>query len=328
MIVTQKIIGRFLSVLLACSMALPAIAQQSRLYDLPADGEDLIGSRQQVRANAKDTLIDIARRYRVGYDSIRGANPTVDAWLPREGAAIALPTQTLLPAGMRQGVVINVSEMRLYYYLPAKGDLPPQVAVMPVSIGRGDWNTPLAEARVTRKAKDPSWYPPQSIRDEHAANGDILPKKIEGGPDNPLGRYALYLNLPGYLIHGTNREFGIGMQVTHGCMRLYPEDIEYLFERVPVGTPVKIVHQRIKLGWSKGTLYLEVYPPLDGEHISHEVDREIVRGVIDVETQKLNAAFTLDWDQVQLVLLEASGVPEPIGYVEATAEQQGRIVKE
>ncbi|HET8711966.1 MAG TPA: L,D-transpeptidase family protein, partial [Spongiibacteraceae bacterium] len=163
---------------LLCLVAFYTVAafSQAEVYRLPPPGEDLVGSLATVQAGPEDTLIDIARAQGLGYDEIRAANPAVDSWMPREGTTVVLPKMHLLPMAPREGIVINVSEMRLYYYpKPKKGEAP-TVEVYPVSIGRGDWNTPLVTTRVTGKVKNPTWTPPKSIREEHAADGDPLPK--------------------------------------------------------------------------------------------------------------------------------------------------------
>lgn len=294
-----------------------------RLYALPQPGDDLIGELMTAVAYPDDTMVSIAHRYRVGYNAIRSANPAVDAWLPRSASVVVLPTRQLLPMAEREGIVVNVAEMRLYYFIGETADAPARVAVFPVSVGRGDWSTPLAMSRVTRKAKDPNWYPPESIRAEHAAAGNELPRVVPGGPDNPLGRHALYLNLPGYLLHGSNKQFGIGMQVTHGCLRLYPEHIAYLYEQVPVGTPVRLVHQRFKLGWSEGVLYLEVHPPLDGEVTSLQVDLELLTIKVSEFIRQRTAQqeesgvldYPVDWERARLAVIEAAGIPVAIGPV-------------
>ena len=195
--------------------------------------------------------------------------PHVDPWLPGEGTKIVIPTQFVLPRAPNRGIVVNVAELRLYYF-PAASSVAPEgtlagsrrVITHPISIGRMDWSTPLGTTSVTGKVANPSWTPPQSIRDEHAARNDILPRVVPAGPDNPLGKHALRLGLPGYLIHGTNKPSGVGMRVTHGCIRMFPEDIEALFKTVPAGTPVMIVNQPYKLGWTADGLYLEAHPPL------------------------------------------------------------------
>ncbi len=279
---------------------------------MPPAGSDLVGGLVTVQAGPEDTLIDIARKYGLGYDEIRAANPAVDSWMPREGTSVILPKLHLLPMAPREGIVINVSEMRLYYYpKPKKGEAP-TVEIFPVSIGRGDWNTPLVTTRISSKVVDPVWTPPKSIKEEHAAEGDPLPNVVKAGPDNPLGKYALRMTLPSYLIHGTNKEFGIGMQVTHGCMRLYPEHIERLYRTVPVGTPVRIVNQRYKAGWHQGVLYMEVHPPLEGPH--GEKGRGKTPMVEALTSATKNApAYAINWDRVDELDLESTGIPGAVG---------------
>ncbi|MEL6868775.1 MAG: L,D-transpeptidase family protein [Pseudomonadota bacterium] len=235
---------------------------RAEVFPLPPADVDVIGAVTTVRATAADTFVDIARRHGLGYNDMVRANPDVDPWLPGEGTQIMLPTQFVLPDAPRRGVVLNLPEYRLYYFLPAKGKAPARVMTFPISIGRMDWETPLGKTRVVAKSERPSWYPPESIRKEHAEAGDPLPRVVPPGPDNPLGDYALRLGLPGYLIHGTNRPAGVGMRVTHGCIRMFPEDIAVFFASLPVGTPVRIVNQPVKLGWLNDALYVEAHVPL------------------------------------------------------------------
>lgn len=296
----------------SCVLCFVVAYAQADIYRLPPPGDDLVGGLETVQAGPEDTLIDIARAHGLGYDEIRAANPAVDSWMPRQGTTVVLPKLYLLPMAPREGIVINVSEMRLYYYpKPQKGEAP-TVEIYPVSIGRGDWNTPLVTTRVTGKVKNPTWTPPKSIREEHAADGDPLPKVWPAGPDNPLGLYALRMSLPSYLIHGTNKEFGIGMQVTHGCMRLYPEHIERLFRTVPVGTPVRIVNQRYKAGWHQAALYLEVHPPLEGPHAEEGRGKTPMVEALTAAT-KLMPNYQIDWERVDELDLESTGIPGPVG---------------
>jgi L,D-transpeptidase ErfK/SrfK len=237
---------------------------QAQLYSLPPDGGDLVGREETINVTTEETLADVARQYKVGHVEIRLANPDVEFWLVRPGTEVILPKRHILPQAKRDGLVLNVPEMRLYYFpRPCAADADCPVLTYPVSIGQQDWNTPLGTTRVTAKVPNPTWRPPESIRKEAAANGKYLAAEIPPGPDNPLGAYALYLDLPGYRIHGTNRPFGVGMRVTHGCVRMYPEDIESLYDMVRVGTKVQIVNQPVKFGWADGTLFMEVHPPLD-----------------------------------------------------------------
>ncbi len=258
----QTIVGTFGLVLLLSAIG-PASAEQ---FALPAEDNDVIGVTITVQAEASDTLLDIARRHGVGYEEITNANPGVDPWLPGAGTVVTVPKQRILPRAPRTGIVINLPEHRLYWYQPAAAGKPPVVWTFPVSIGKMDWHTPLGVTRVVAKVKNPTWTPPKSVRDEHAKNGDILPAVVPAGPDNPLGLFALRLGIPGgaYLIHGTNKPAGVGMQVTHGCMRLYPEDIETLYGLVPVNAPVMIVNQPYKWGWHDGQLLIEVHPAIAG----------------------------------------------------------------
>ncbi len=235
-------------------------------YPMPAPGNDLIGQPLLVTASRSETLLDIARAHRTGQEEILLANPAVDRWLPKEGDPVWIPNEFILPEARRKGLVLNLPEMRIYHFHPAVGDAPAVVDTYPASIGRMDWRTPLGETRLIRKQRNPSWYPPESVKQEAVAQGERLPDVIPPGPDNPLGAYALRLGVPGYLIHGTNKPYGVGMRVTHGCVRLLPEDIEELFGRVRVGTPVQILNQPVKTGWQDGVLYVEVHPPLDEDH--------------------------------------------------------------
>ena len=232
-------------------------------YPLPPAGNDLIGELQLVRASRSETLLDIARTHDVGQEEIRLANSVVDRWLPGEGEPVMIPSHYILPDARRQGLVLNLPEMRIYHFRAAVGSTPGAVDTYPVSIGRMDWKTPLGGTRIIRKQPNPSWHPPESVRQEAAAEGEAVPEMVPPGPDSPLGAYALRLGLPGYLIHGTNKPYGVGMRVTHGCVRLLPEDIAELFDRVAVGTPVQILNQPVKTGWQDGVLHVEVHPPLD-----------------------------------------------------------------
>lgn len=275
---------------------------------LPPSDVDLVGQVQVVAARYEDTLLDIARRGGLGYTEIKMANRGVDPWMPGEGVQVVLPTQHILPRAPRQGIVINLPEMRLYYYLPAQGDVR-QVVTYPISIGRFDWRTPLGVTNISQKVANPSWTPPESIRIEHAAKGDILPPVVPAGPDNPLGQFALRLGVPGYLIHGTNKPYGIGMRVTHGCLRLYPEDIAALFGQVAPGLRVNFVSQPFKVGQAFGVTYLEVHHPLREEQGRKAgALGEIARQLADLGV----ATADVDWDAVRQELARPTGMPVPI----------------
>ena len=249
-----------LTLFLILSISTPVLAET---FDLPSQHFGVIGSMRTVQSTYEDTLLDIARRANIGQNQMERVNPDIDRWIPGEGTLITIPSHYVLPRAQRKGVVLNLPEMRMYYFPPKKAGEPAQVQTYPISIGRRDWATPLGMTTITSKKKDPSWRPPESIRREHAEKGDPLPRVVPAGPDNPLGAYAMRLGMPSYLIHGTNKPLGVGMRVSHGCIRMLPEDIEHLFSQLPVGTPVNIVNQPVKAGWYGGKLYLEVHPPLE-----------------------------------------------------------------
>lgn len=289
-----------------------AAAEFRQHFTLPEPGNDLVGETHTVTTSAEDTLVDLAERYRLGYNLLRSANPDVDAWLPGEGTPVLLARHAILPDAPREGIVVNVAEMRLYHYGAASKDEEGKVGVYSISVGRGEWSTPITQTRLTGKVKDPVWYPPESIRAEHAARGDVLPRQVPAGPDNPLGQHLLMLGIPSYFIHGTNRKYGIGMQVTHGCIRMFPVDIAELYGNTSNNIPVTIVNQTIKAGWQDGQLYLEIHPALEGSDSAGPpgmtaVVRKLIAATRDFPQTEI------DWDKVEMVAAEANGLPIAVG---------------
>jgi len=238
---------------------------QAVVFSMPRDANDLVGQDGTDKVSAEDTLLDIARRHDLGYNEIVAANPGIDPWLPPVGAAVTIPTRFILPNAPRSGIVINLAEMRLYFYRSAAPGRAATVMTFPVGIGQYGWETPLGRTRVVGKRRHPAWTVPESIRADSLAHGEPLPRVVPPGPDNPLGDYAIRLGLPGYLIHGTNKPFGVGRRVSHGCIRMYPEDIAVLFAQVTTGTAVRIVDQPYKVGRKNGMLYLEAHEAVDSE---------------------------------------------------------------
>ncbi|RME33210.1 MAG: LysM peptidoglycan-binding domain-containing protein [Gammaproteobacteria bacterium] len=302
--------------LLAPLFLLTPLAARADHFLLPAGEGAVIGRVERVTTSRSDTLSDIAREHGVGYREITLANPGIDPWLPGEGTSVVVPGRYVLPDAPRHGIVINIPEMRLYFYPPA-GEGPAEVVTYPISIGRQDWRTPLGETRIVAKRANPAWYPPESIRREHAEKGDPLPRVVPAGEDNPLGAYALKLAMPGYLLHGTNKPYGLGMRVSHGCIRLYPRHIEELFNQVQVGTPVTLVNQPIKAGWLGDELYLEVHPPL-------EEDREQFRDrysiAIDAVLRASSRLPVIDWRALERVVGQSDGIPAVIGHAREPVE--------
>ncbi len=271
------------------------------------DGQDVVGEIQVIRVTYKDTFVDIARTYGLGFDELVAANPGIDPWLPGEGTSIILPTRFVLPVAAREGLVLNVATKRLFYYPAAEDGRPSIVETYPIGIGRAGWETPTGDTMIVSKARDPVWFVPKSVREEHLAAGDPLPKQVPPGPDNPLGHYVLGLGIAGYLIHGTNKPAGVGMRVSHGCIRLYPENIEHLFERIDIGSRVRIVNQPFLYGWQGGDFLLEAHAPLV------EDDRDWFRSLLVRARSGLVDNFEdtveIDDDRIQTIAEAQRGFP-------------------
>ena len=301
--------------LLAAALACPPAAAENFL--LPGSTVTIVGEAHWVAADRRESLLDVARRNGLGFADMQQANPDVDMWVPKDGARVLLPTAFVLPNAPRRGVVVNIAEYRLYFYFREQGQ--DMVATFPISIGRMDWKTPLGDWKITRKRTRPTWRPPRSIIAEYAADGEVLPRVVPPGPDNPLGDYAINLSAPGYLIHGTNRPRGVGMQVTHGCLRMLPEDIEWLFPQVSPGLPVAIVNQPVKVGWRDGRLYVEVHRPLE-EPSAEAMDAFV--GRLNASAQA--ARVELDVQAMRRALIERKGVPVAISPAMETVRTAAR----
>ncbi|MDE0175277.1 MAG: L,D-transpeptidase family protein [Defluviicoccus sp.] len=289
--------------------ALLAAALAGAAENTPAPGTSayppMIGKAIRYRAKHEDTLIRLPRRFNVGYTELRAANPHVDPWLPGAGTEILVPTAHIVPEADRKGLVLNLGDQRLYYFKPDGRT----VASFPVGIGMEGWSTPTGRTKVVRKQKRPTWYVPKSIRAERP----YLPKVVPPGPDNPLGSHALYLGWQSYLVHGTNKPYGIGRRASHGCVRLYPEDIERLFGEIPVGTPVTVVDQPVKIAWVEGELMLEAHPTQTqadqveaGDRMARESAPEVAYRLIYAARKK---AGRLDWPLIRRTLKRRSGLP-------------------
>ncbi|MGZ8143993.1 MAG: L,D-transpeptidase family protein [Methylosarcina sp.] len=271
------------------------------------DGQSMVGQLAAVNTQENDTLSDIARHYGLGFNDISIANASISPWTPATGSRVLLPLQFILPDAPRKGIVLNLANMRLFYY-PKKE--PGKLYTYPVGIGRQGWHTPMGLTRIAEKTANPSWHVPPSIHREHALKGDTLPSVVRSGPDNPLGLYAMRLAIPGYLIHGTNKPYGIGMQISHGCVQLYPEDIEVLFKKASVGLPVRIVHQPYLAAWDRDMLYLEAHEPLPKWASSKKkLQKQLLKQLHKISDKK---GVVVDWKKVENILSRADGVPTPI----------------
>jgi L,D-transpeptidase ErfK/SrfK len=294
---------------------------QATVYPLPTNDNPVVGGDQTAVTVYEDTLYDLARKFSLGSEELIRVNPSVDPWIPGADKTLVIPNTHILPPGPREGIVVNLPEHRLYYYpKPKRGEMA-QVITYPVSIGKMDWRTPLGLTHVIQKIKNPVWYPPESVRKEHAAAGDPLPPKVPSGPDNPLGLFAMRLAAGNgtYLIHGTNNPIAVGLAVTHGCIRMYPDDVEALFPLVPVGTPVRLINEPLKVAWVEGELLLEAHPPVDAEGQSFEPDLDQFSDLLKKAVGDNTVA--IHWDYAREVLAKANGVIATVG-LEADLSQE------
>ncbi len=294
--------------------ALP-VPQATHKFVLDPKGGDVVGYVQRTVVGKDDTLPDIARRFDVGYEEMLLANPGVDPWLPGAGREVVVPTQFVLPAAPHSGVVVNVAAMRIYYFPPHKAGEPQIVYTHPIGIGKVGWKTPEGSTRIVARQKDPVWVVPKSVREEHSEDGETLPEKVPPGPDNPLGQYMFRLGWPSYLIHGTNKPYGVGMRSSHGCMRLYPEDIAVLFDLVPIGTKVTVVNQPYVFGWRDGTLYLQAYAVMQDDPRAWDKDRKRLLGRLlapKLARKVADHAADIDWDRVAELARHPRGIPVPV----------------
>jgi len=268
---------------------------------------DTVGVLRTAKSKHEDVVFDIARKNKLGILEVLAANPGLDPWLPGQGTRIILPSVHVLPKAPREGILVNVAELRLYYF---KSGLLQMTA--PIGIGREGYKTPRGVTKVVKKQKDPTWYLTPSERVDHPE----LPAAVPPGPDNPLGAYALRLGWPSYLIHGTNTPDGVGQWSSRGCIRMYPEDVERLYNTAPIGTVVRVVDQPLKLGLREGELFLQVHPtPKDFDELS--LERNPVTQVLSDEKAWIKKeagprAAQLDWDAVQKALALPTGIPVQI----------------
>lgn len=270
----------------------------------PAVADGMIGETAAYRIAGDESLLDIARTFDLGYVELLAANPDLDPWRPGAGALVILPTGHLLPVAPRTGLVINLGDFRLYYF-PRRGD----PMSMPIGSAADPYPEPLGTGRVRGKRENPTWVPPPTVRAERLD----LPAAVGPGPDNPLGAFALDLSWPAYAVHGTNKPDGVGRRVSHGCIRLYPGDIARLYPLVPLGTPVTIIDQPVKIGWVDDQLYLEAHPSRrQADQIEHAgtFEPEIVPGLYSMVADAAGQEYQrIDWNLVDEIMASRTGLP-------------------
>lgn len=294
------------SFLLAFGLSFSTLSY-SAVYPLPAPGDDVVGKLQWTQSKPGDNFSILGRRYDVGYYELIEANPGVDPTLPNPGTIVVIPTRYVLPNAPREGIVVNLAELRIYYY-PLHQNI---VVTYPVGIGREGWQTPEGGTTVIAKVVNPTWVVPPDIKADRLSHGIKLPDKVTPGPDDPLGGYALYLGFPGYRIHGTNDNSGIGRRSSSGCIRMWPEDVETLFDFVKTGSKVRVVNDAYKAGWSHGKLYLESHVPLQEQQSKLAGNNAPIMEVITLATAKHRA--DINWSQANKIASGLNGMPIPIG---------------
>ena len=308
----------------------------THLFSIGSADDEVVGQLQTTKVMGEDTLPDIARRFNLGYEEIARANPGVDPWVPGEGREIVLPTQFVLPDAPHEGLVINLAQLRVFYFPKMKEGEPQTVITHPIGIGKVGWQTPEGTTKVTGKRTNPTWVPPVSVRKEHKEAGDPLPAKVPPGPDNPLGAYAMTLGWPSYLIHGTNKPYGVGLRSSHGCMRFYPEDIGELYEKIPVGTKVTVVNQPFVFGWHEGALYVQAFPVMEDDQREHPkaADTLLNAAISDEMWQKVKYhGSAVDLELVNSLVASPRGIALPVskpkmtidGYVTTARHVENRV---
>lgn len=287
------------------------LPQDTHRFVLESDTQDIVGAVQITEASKDDTLPDIARRFNVGYEEIVLANPGVNPWLPGAGRKVVVPTQFVLPNAPRDGVVINLAAMRLFYYPKRAPGEPQMVYTHPIGVGKVGWKTPEGTTKIVSRQANPTWRPSAAVRREHAENGDPIPAVVPPGPDNPLGKFKFNLGWTSYLIHGTNKPYGVGLRSSHGCIRLYPEDIAVLFEAVPIGTAVHVVNQPFLFGWRDDQLHLQSYAVLEDDARGWQKGRETrLPKLLSKRLQQQLAAgkVVVDWQAVAALSQQPRGM--------------------
>jgi L,D-transpeptidase ErfK/SrfK len=293
---------------LAGATALAACASHSGRAAAEFKTGDLIGEPTFYLTRGDETLLDIAMARNLGVPEISAVNPGVDPWVPAAETLLTLPTQFLLPDAPRKGIVVNYGDLRLYHFMRDGS-----VDTYAIGVGRDGFELKMGQTKIVRKKELPTWYPTESTLRDKPWVGTVVPP----GPDNPLGLYAMYLGWPTYLIHGTNKPYGVGRRVSRGCIRMYPDGVARLFPQIAVGTPVTAVNQLVKLGWQNGELYLEAQPDFAQLDELEEMQGISPRPPTPEDRQLIldragPEAFRIDWPLAEAELVRRRGIPVQI----------------
>lgn len=322
---------RWLATLMFFSLLLPAAPASALRFELPEDGSTVVGAPKKVIPQGRNTLLDIARHFELGYHEITLANPKVDVWVPEVHGEIVIPTQFILPPKPWTGVIINIPQRRLFYFpKPAKGEKP-AVITFPISIARDGWSTPLGDTKIVGKHKDPAWWVPKSIREEHKAAGDEnFPEYFPPGPNNPMGMLAVGLGFKSIFIHGTNKPWGLGMRTSHGCLHLYPENAVTFFDLIAVGEAVRVIDEPVLVGVKGRQLVMAHYEAIAEYDTSQQ---PMTRAVVALAPYLQRAvqprarpedpapvSHDVDWDRVKQVLAQYQVLPVSVSPAGDTLE--------
>lgn len=276
-------------------------------YSIPR-GSNIIGQIKEISAPWGYDLFRVGHKYSIGFHEMHEANPHVNPWHPN-GKKIIIPTQYILPKHDKNinDIVINLPELRMYYF-PKGSDV---VYTYPIGIGKSAFPTPEAvNAKIITKRKNPTWTVPDSVKKEWEKKGQKIVDSVDAGPQNPLGDYAMNLSVHGYLIHGTNDPIGVGLRISHGCIRMYPEDVRSLFNMVSIGTTVHIKNDIYKVGYdNSGDLYLEAHKPLSED--KYDKPREIAE--LKSKLKDSYGGYNINWETVNYVIDNPTGIPVKIG---------------
>lgn len=273
-----------------------------------SDQSNIIGMVKSIETKWGDTLPTVGRRHSMGGEEMEDANPGIDYWQPKVGTRLLIPSRFVLPNAPREGIVVNLAEMRLYYFHPDTN----KVTTFPVAIGKAGWHTPLGETNIVRKRKNPTWVVPQSIQEDRRKNNMPVFKTMPPGPKNPLGDYAMNLGFKNIVIHGTPWPLGVGLRSSHGCLRMMPEHIEQLYHMVDVGTKVNLIYQPNKIGFDGRQVYLEIHEDF---HQELNQNKQPIAHQFKEASTVLNKQFNIDWKKVLDHVDNKSGYPLPVGHI-------------
>lgn len=279
----------------------------SATFDVPPANKSLIGKIEYRNTGSDDSITKLQERYDLGFNAIERANPQINPAKPLSYGEVKLPTQHLLPNEVREGIIVNLPEMRMYYFIPGTS----KVATYPIGIGRIGKTIPLATATITKKVKDPMWVPTEDIRAFNITQGVILPQIMPPGPDNPLGPYAIYTSIPTYLIHSTIFPESIGKRASFGCIRMFESDIQDFFPSIEPGLPFIITNSPVKVGWQDNRLLMEAHTPLEEHTAAYDATLKGTASLINQVARDLDTL--VDWQAVAFIEKERDGIPHEIG---------------